>query len=122
MRKFFLKIMLTLMLVISFSAIAIQADAASKNEGKENSATEPVSELNGNMYQYDELVTTYGWPWTAITKTITKEYSSAASVPESVYYTEYINDKWYSGTLKRTGEVQRLSHAWRATFTGKINY
>ena len=65
---------------------------------------------------------TDGLPWTAISKTITKDYVSEADVLEEVHYTEYIDGKWYSGTTKLTGEVQKLSHAWRATYTGKINY
>lgn len=66
--------------------------------------------------------TTDGLPWTAITKTITKDYASEADALAEVYYSEYIDGKWYSGTPKLTGEVQELSHAWRATYTGKINY
>ena len=66
--------------------------------------------------------TTNGLPWTAISKTITKDYASEADVLAEVHYPEYIDGKWYSGTLKLTGEVEKLSHATRVTYTGKINY
>ena len=59
---------------------------------------------------------------TAISKTITKEYASEVDVLEEVHYPEYIDGKWYSGTLKRTGDIEKLQYTWRATYTGKINY
>lgn len=96
MKKTFLKVMLTLVLVISFGAVAVQA--------------------------YDKSSTTHGWPWTAISKTITKDYASEAEVLAEVHYSEYIDGKWYGGTLQKIGDVVQLSHAWRATYTGEINY
>lgn len=108
------------------SALILPSTPPEKASASENTTkpvtTEPVNELNGNLYQYEQLVTTYGWPWTAITKTITKNYNSA-DVPAAVYYTEYIDGKWYSGTLERTGEIVKLGPTiWQATYTGKINY
>lgn len=74
------------------------------------------------VFLFSTNYTTDGLPWTAISKTITKDYASEAEILAEVHYPEYIDDKWYSGTLKLTGEVQELSHAWRATYTGKVNY
>ena len=77
---------------------------------------------HGNIYNYDELVTNDGWPWTAITKTITKNYNTP-DVPAGVHYTQYIDSKWYSGQLKASGEVKKISdNIWQASYKGKINY
>jgi hypothetical protein len=75
-----------------------------------------------SFFLFSTNSTTDGPPLTAISKTITKDYASEADVLAEVHYTEYIDGKWYSGTPKLTGEVQELSHGWRATYTGKINY
>lgn len=119
MRKKIFSTMLTLIMVLSLNAT--QVFAVGENEASELN-TESVAELNGNIYNYDQLVTNDGWPWTAIPKTITKNYN-LPDVPAAVYYTEYIDSKWYCGELKRTGEVIKISdNIWQATYTGKINY
>ena len=124
MRKNFFKIMLTLVMIISFSLVAMPAHATSGNGGVGDKTTKLVNErnLNSNIYEYKKLSTTYGWPWEAITKTVYREYLSP-DVPAAIHYTEYIDGKWYSGTLKLTGTVESIgSGFWRATYTGKINY
>ena len=84
--------------------------------------SESTKTLNGNIYNYDELVTNDGWPWTAITKTITKNYNTP-DVPAEVHYTQYIDSKLYSGELKGNGEVKKISdNIWQTAYTGKINY
>ncbi len=120
MRKKFLYFATALVLIISFGVFATQSQATVQDEAKVDNTKEQVK-LSGDIYERDDA-TTYGWPWTAITKTVKKEYTSAAAVPESIYYEEYIDGKWYSGTLKRTGDIEKLQYTWRATFTGKINY
>lgn len=136
MRKKVFNIMIALVMVISFNAVAVQAYAVSETEVREDDTAEPVNELNSNMswYAYDKLstinewgwswteISNYGYPWTAMSKTITKEYT-AVDVPAGVYYTEYIDDKWYAGKLKLTGSVVKIGPGfWQATYTGKINY
>lgn len=119
MKKNYLSIMLVFAMVLSLNVG--QAFAADKNEINQQKA-ESANELNGNIYNYDQLVTTNGYPWTAITKTIKKNYNSP-DVPASVDYSEYIDGKWYSGELKRTGDVVKISdNIWQATYKGKINY
>lgn len=61
-----------------------------------------------------------GLPWSTKSKTITKDYALEEDILGEVHYPAYIDGKWYSGTLKLTGEVQELSHTWRATYTGNI--
>lgn len=113
-------IMLAFALVLPFSAT--QVFSISENEINIKN-TESSNTLNGNIYEYEQLVTNGGWPWTSITKTITKNYNSINDVPASVHYTEYIDGKWYGGELKRTGDIIKISNnIWQATFTGKINY
>ena len=106
--------------VISFGAFATQSQAAVQDEVKVENIKESI-DLIGDISVGGD-VTIQGWPWTAITKTIKKEYTSASAVPESINYQEYIDGKWYSGTLKRTGDIEKLQYTWRATYTGKINY
>lgn len=120
MRKKILYFITALVLIISFGAFATQSQAKVQNEVKADNTKEQV-DLSGDIYERGD-VTTYGWPWTAIPKTVKKEYTSAGAVPESIYYEEYIDGKWYNGTLQRTGNIEKLQYTWRATFTGKINY
>ncbi|MBE6905383.1 MAG: hypothetical protein E7476_03835 [Ruminococcaceae bacterium] len=119
MNKKMFSAIFALLMVLSLNAA--QVFAVGENEASTQN-TESPAELNGNIYNYDQLVTNDGWPWTAISKTITKNYN-LPDVPAAVYYTEYIDSKWYSGELKRTGEIKKLSdNIWQATYTGKINY
>ncbi|OEC03017.1 hypothetical protein GY31_04720 [Lysinibacillus sphaericus] len=123
MPKKIIYFIVALVLVVSFGSIVIQPQAVTKGGVSVDYTKEKVGDMSGNLYTINkDEVTTYGWPWTAITKTVKKEYTSAAAVPDSIYYEEYIDGKWYHGKLKRTGEVEKLQYTWRATFTGKINY
>lgn len=123
MQKKIIYFIVALILVVSFGSIIIQPQALTTDEVGEDYTKEKVGDMSGKLYEINkDEVTTYGWPWTAITKTVKKEYTSAGAVPDSIYYEEYIDGKWYHGKLKRTGEVEKLQYTWRATFTGKINY
>ncbi|MEK4629051.1 MAG: hypothetical protein ABS944_03525 [Solibacillus sp.] len=108
--------------VISFGLVTTQSQATNIQVDVNESKGEQIGDMSGNLYEKDGEATTFGWPWTAKDKTVKKEYATASAVPESIYYEEYIDGKWYSGTLKRTGEIEKLQYTWRATFTGKINY
>lgn len=83
--------------------------------------SEPIYFSNQEMGK--RLIKNRGWPWTAIEKTVINRYDDA-NVPQSIYYTEYIDGKWYGGTLDLIGDVRKPKSGpgWEATYTGKINY
>jgi hypothetical protein len=52
-------------------------------------------------------------------KTITKYYSDYYSIPQSIYYEEYKDGTWFSGTLFLVS-TQVSGNGWLATFTGTL--
>lgn len=60
-----------LVLVVSFGSIVIQPQAVTKGGVSVDYTKEKVGDMSGNLYTINkDEVTTYGWPWTAITKTV----------------------------------------------------
>ena len=74
MNKKFLSLTLVSLLMIPSLYKAKNFSGSESEASTQNS--ESTKTLNGNIYNYDELVTNDGWPWTAITKTITKNYNT----------------------------------------------
>lgn len=119
MKKRIISIALGSVLVLSMSSTAVFVEHTRQSISKD---VQLGNQQKNSICQSQQAAITCGWPWTAKTKTVKKNYNYP-DVPASIDYTEYIDGKWYSGELSRTGDVVKISdNIWQATYTGKINY